>query len=279
MNSDQIASESGRRLTPDEIDGSLVIIQEVFRRFRPTVLERAGKSAYISKEKDGSPVTDTDVEIEETLIAELAQRFPGVPVFGEEGGYGDALPVACWLIDPVDGTKSFIENIPTFTSMAVLIQDNEAIVSVIYNPSTDDMYVARKGQGAYKNEVRLDLSAVPLPPVAGTKGRFIDALNTILQPKGVVCEIRSSGAGYGFAMVAEGTDAARFNLLGGGYPHDYATGALLVQEAGGVLLPIADDVYTYETRSFIACHPELESTLRPQIQAIRKLEIELADKK
>jgi len=182
------------------------------------------------------------------------------------------------LVDPIDGTKSFIENIPTFTCMAVLIQGGEAVASVIYNPSTDAMYTAQKGRGAYKNGVRLDLRSVTLPHMALCKGRFINTLNRILAPKGVRCEYGPSGGGHGLTLVADGKVAARFNMLGGGYIHDYAPGALLVREAGGAILPVKDDIYTYECRSFVACHPDLEPLLLHRLLELRALEVDLADK-
>ncbi len=271
-------ANSSDRLTAEDIDASLAIVQHVFRQFRARILAEAGHVKFTTKEEDGTPVTATDMEIELALQAALLRRFPGVPVLGEETGYSGVLPHTFWLVDPIDGTKSFIENVPTFTSMAVLIQDGEATASVIYDPSTDGMFVAQKSKGAYKNGVRLDLSKMPLPHVAFAKMRFISALNAILQPKNVVCEARASGSGYGFSTMADGLAAARFNLPGGGHPHDYAPGALLVREAGGAIIPIKEDGYTYETRSFVACHPDLESILRAHVQEIRKLETDLADK-
>ncbi len=269
--------DSPSQLALEEIDRALAVIQHVFRECRSYILERAGKSAHTDK-KDGSPVTDADVEVEKRILAAMGRHFPGVPVYGEETGYGDDLPETFWLFDPIDGTKSFVENVPSFTSMAVLIQEGEAVASVIYNISTDDMYVAQKGKGAYKNGVRLDLSQVPLPRVAYCKERFFKPLDVILAPKGVHCENGPSGGGFGFTLVVDGLSAARFNMLGGGYTHDYAPGALLVREAGGILVPIKNDVYTYDLRSFVACHPDLAPILRPRAHELRALEIDLADK-
>ncbi|HSX17087.1 MAG TPA: inositol monophosphatase family protein [Patescibacteria group bacterium] len=269
-------TDNSRRLTPDEIDGSLAVLRDTFKACRSLILDRAGKTEYTSKQ-DGSPVTDTDVEVEKILMAAMEREFPGVPIYGEESGYAEDMTGTFWLVDPVDGTKSFVENIPTFTSMGVLIQDGEAVASVIYNISTDEMYIAQKGRGAYRNGTRLDLSNLPLPEKAYCKARFIEALDALLQPEGITCHNGPEGAGHGFTMVANGTAAARFNLLSRGYIHDYAPGALLVREAGGVILPVKDDTYNYATRSFIACHPSLEPVLRPHLQEIRTLEIELAD--
>ncbi len=259
------------RLSADQIDDAVLIIQDVFRHFRSHLLEQAGHISHTSKE-DGSPVTDTDIEVELRLQAELARRFPDVPVFGEETGYAAHLSGAFWLVDPIDGTKSFIEGIPAFTNMAVLIQDGEAAAAVIYNPSHNDMFIARKGSGAYKNGARLDLGAIPLPSIALCKTCFMDDLDVMFASKGIRYETGDPGGGYGFTLVAEGLVAARFQLHGNGYTHDYAPGALLVREAGGSIIPIKDDVYTYESRSFVACHPELESIVRANLHALRDLE-------
>lgn len=265
------AQHSPDTLTPDLIDAMLDHLQNCFRRVRPLVIETAGKSDFINKQ-DGSPVTDTDSKVENIIFKSMEDRFPGIPVFGEETGYSDKLPEACWLIDPIDGTASFIENIPTFTSMAVLILDGEAVACAIYNFSTNNMFVAQKSKGAYKNGIKMNLQSKELPTKALCKGRFIDELNMILMPEGVSCEIGSVGAGHGFSLVADGLFAARFQLNSGGYIHDYAPGALLVREAGGKIIPLDKDTYTYDSKSFVACHPGLEDTIRTHLQSIQALD-------
>src|SRR6185369_13665627 len=107
MHTSQDKSSRSHHLTAGEIDASQAAIQHVFRQCRPLILQQAGKSEYTDKQ-DGSPVTETDVEVEKTVQAALKQRFPNLPVLGEETGYSDDLPDPCWLIDPIDGTKSFI---------------------------------------------------------------------------------------------------------------------------------------------------------------------------
>lgn len=266
-------------MTSDAATDQLEAVQDIFRQVRPRILAAAGKDIRSNKH-DGSPVTDTDIEVEEIVQAEMARRFPGLPVFGEESSYDeDNLPPACWLIDPIDGTKSFLENTPAYTCMAVLIQDGAAVAAAIYNPFYDAMYTAIKGRGAYKNGQRLKLADQPLPSVAYGRERLVAVFNEILKPKGVTCEPGPTGAGYGFSRVAEGSLAARFNFPhkpGGGNPHDYAPGALLVTEAGGAIVPFEEGDYTFQTRSFAACHPALESLIRQNAQRLRSLEIKSA---
>jgi myo-inositol-1(or 4)-monophosphatase len=257
----------------------LQAVQSAFRQVRPAILEKAGKDAASLKD-DGSPFTDTEVTVENTVLAELERRLPGIPVFGEESGYDeDRLPASFWLIDPVDGTKSFLQNVPAYTCMAVFIHNNEAAASVIYNPSYDDMYVALKGGGAYKNGVRLDLTSMPLPQVAYCRERLVVPVGEMLKPAGVACEPGPTGAGYGFSLVASGELAARINMPhrpGGGHIHDYAPGALLVREANGVIVPLEGSEYTYKMRSFAACHPRLAPVLRQHARQLRELEVQTA---
>ena len=261
------------KLSTDKISQLLQAAQDAFLHVRPVILERAGKDSFTDKQ-DGSPVTDTDLKVEKLIQKELSERFPDVPVYGEETGYEDGQTGAFWLIDPIDGTQSFIQNIPAFTSMAVLIDGGEAVGSVIYNVSLDDMYVAQKGRGAFKNGTRIDLTQTPLAAKALCKARFFEPLDAILAPKNVTCANGPVGGGFGFTLVLNGEYAARFNLLGGGYTHDYAPGALLVREAGGGIVPIQDDEYHYTSRSFVACHPALTELLTAHKQQIKQLELD-----
>jgi|ADGO01.1.fsa_nt_gi Inositol monophosphatase family. len=139
-----------------------------------------------------------------------------------------------------------------------------------------------KDGGAFKNGQRLDLANAPLPKVAYCRERLAGAITGMLRPLGVSCEPGPTGAGYGFGLVADGRIAARFNFPhypGGGYVHDYAPGALLVREAGGKVISVEENGdYTYRTRSFVACHPALETLVRQHAAELRQLEIETAQR-
>ncbi|HEU5187614.1 MAG TPA: inositol monophosphatase family protein [Candidatus Saccharimonadales bacterium] len=255
-----------------KITESLKQVEAAFKQVRHLILDGAGKAEHTSK-ADGSPVTQTDVAVEEKLTELLTPH--DIPVFGEESGYNDEqLPDTCWLIDPIDGTKNFIANSPTFTSMAALIHNKQTVAAIIYNPSTNDVFTAQKGLGAFKNGERLTLAAKPLPSTAWCKDQFTGELTATLQPKHVVCQPITTGGGFGFTQVAEGLIAARFQLWAQGYTHDYAPGALLVSEAGGIILPILDNEYTFTTKCFVACHPELEPIIRQHIPRLRELELQ-----
>lgn len=259
------------RAPTTEIESMLACLEDVFRDTRPLVLKAAGAIDSVEK-KDGTPVTVLDQQIEEIVFAKMRDAFPLVSVFGEETGYLSDIVGSYWLIDPIDGTSSFIKNIPTFTNMAVYIVDNDAMASIIYNPSTNEMFTAIKGIGAFKNGVRLDLKTTPLPVTALCKGRDVEIITKLLAKKGVTGFVAPDGAGNAFALVADGRAAAKFSLHSKGQIHDYAPGALLVSEAGGAIIPVADDFYSYDSKSFVACHPGLQSVVTEQLEAIKSLE-------
>jgi len=262
-----------RKLTPPVIDTMSGVMQQAFRAERNYVLQRAGNIQHKDKVTDGSPVTEADRDVERRVQQTMTAAYPDIPVFGEETGYDEQnLPSVCWLVDPIDGTKHFIAGEPMFTGMAALMQDGAATACMIYNYTTDDMFTACVGAGAYKNGTRLNLRDVVLPPVAWCKQELIEPLNDILRPAGVHCEKVRGGGGFGFTQVVEGLVAARFQIHAGGYMHDYAPGGLLVREAGGEIVPVLDDAYTARSRSFVACHPALSAVLLPHAQQMRALE-------
>ncbi len=269
-------NSTGNLLTVAEISAQAKVMQDLFRQQRERIVAAAGSTAHTVKD-DNSPVTELDVEIERLVTRDFAQTFPGTPVYGEESGYDEETEGTFWLIDPIDGTKSFIQDIPGYTNMAVLIQNREAVACIIYDPRDDIMYTAQKNGGAYKNGQRLDLNKIPLSSVAYGRERLLTTINNILAPVSITCEAGPSGAGYGFGLVADGRIASRFNfphLPGRGYIHDYAPGALLVLEAGGAIVSVEGDTYTYQTRSFVACHPALKELMQRSASQLRQAEIQ-----
>lgn len=259
-------------ITEETIQGSIEALQQIFRDVAPLILQSAGKTESSDK-SDGSVVTEVDVIVERQIIEYLQARFPNLPVFGEESGYiSENLPDPCLLIDPIDGTSSFVINNPAFTSMALLICGGKAEAAVIYNPSSDDMYVARAGKGAYKNGRQLDIRSMPLSETVFCKQTIAPMIEKILATKNIRATKTAGVAGHEFNQVADGSVAARFQLYARGHLHDYAPGALLVKEAGGDIIPVLDDTYTMRTRSFVACHPELSELIRSNLAAIRELE-------
>lgn len=112
-----------------------------------------GRDMEVHTKADDSPVTIADRESEKAMRAAILKRFPDHRVLGEEFGVSgnDASPWQ-WVLDPIDGTKSFIHGIPLYTVLVALTYNNEPMIGVIYNPQSDEMLAAGVGMGCWYND-------------------------------------------------------------------------------------------------------------------------------
>jgi len=186
-------------------------------------------------------VSAADRRAEDTLYAELSKARPGYGFLGEEGGRRDGEDKSHrWVVDPLDGTTNFLHGIPQFAISIALERDGVIVAGVIYNPATEELFVAERGKGAFLNDQRLRVAArrrladaviaCGLPHAGrGDLARFRHELGA-LQDK--VAGLRRFGAAaLDLAWVAAG----RFD----GFwerdlsPWDMAAGILMVRESGG----------------------------------------------
>jgi len=114
----------------------------------------------IETKADLSPVTAADRAGEQIIIETLRRHFPTYGILGEEFGEQPGDADARWIIDPIDGTKNFIRGIPYFATLIGLEEDGEITAGVIYAPAEDDLLYADKGNGAFANHERLNVSAI-----------------------------------------------------------------------------------------------------------------------
>lgn len=132
------------------IEDRLNLAVEAAREAGWIALEHFGSADLIVEHKaDDSPVTAADRRAEEHLRHRIAESFPEDSVHGEElpDRAGDS-PFR-WILDPIDGTKSFIHGVPLFGTLVGVERDGEPILGVIYIPGTDESVYAAKGNGAW----------------------------------------------------------------------------------------------------------------------------------
>ncbi len=190
------------------------------------------KSLNVREKKPNQLVTEADIEAEKVLSRRLTDVLPG-KVVGEEGV--DADPVlmdalqqdgVVWVIDPVDGTANFAHGNPRFAVVVALVIDRVTMAGWIHDPVANRMVVARKGQGAWRDSVRLAVAAeVPLAQMAGSvkkRGRVADQVLHVSR--------RGSAAHDYLDLVTAHLHFAHFNRL---MPWDHAAGVLIHAEAGG----------------------------------------------
>lgn len=204
------------------------------------LVQRASEEGHRSTTKDDqSPVTATDIEINEDFIRAVETSFPLDAVRGEEA----SLPrpgSRCWVIDPIDGTQQLLLGIPVSMVSIALVVDGQPQVAVAANPATAQTYRATAGGGAFRDEERLQVStrdgrgssaiicgAGSIPsPVGLSADTLMQMTEHTLTPIRFPWPSVFSGC-----KVAEGSWDA--DLYSGSMPHDVAAVCLLVQEAGG----------------------------------------------
>ena len=114
----------------------------------------------VSLKGPGNFVSAADRRAEETLHAELMKARPGYGFLGEEGGPREgADKTHTWIVDPLDGTTNFLHGIPQFAISIALERESTVVAGLIYNPATDEMFVAERGKGAFLNEQRIRVAA------------------------------------------------------------------------------------------------------------------------
>lgn len=181
------------------------------------------------------PVTEADLEIDAMLRAELSAARPDYGWLSEETADGPERLTrdALFIIDPIDGTRAFIDGSRAFSHSLAIVRGGVPVAAAVHLPMLDRMYLARLGGGA-------TLDGAPITPsgrvgldgatVLGAKSNFADALWQNGCPPVERC-FRSSLA-YRLALVAEGRFDAMVTLRMA-WEWDIAAGALLVSEAGG----------------------------------------------
>jgi len=188
---------------------------------------------------DQTPVTQADREAEQAIKRVLGRAFPHDGFLGEE--FGEEGPKdRRWIIDPIDGTKNFIRRVPIWAVLIGLEEAGEVTAGVVFNPATDELFWARKGDGAWSadgtrlrvsecaalNDAFLLHSDLHLLRAAGYWDRFVRMLDACGRSRGF-------GDYYGYGLVASGK--AEIYLETDLKPWDAAPVKILVEEAGGRL--------------------------------------------
>jgi myo-inositol-1(or 4)-monophosphatase len=197
----------------------------------------------IEEKKMNDFVTVADRESEERIVSSIRSRFPSDGFLGEEGGWqgdGEREGTRTWIIDPLDGTSNFIAGFPFWCVSIAAREAGRIVAGVIWDPLRDELYTAERGGGAFRNGLRLSVSARP-----GIDGAFLatgfpfrsrDRIDlylalfkaVFLRARGIR---RAGSAALDLAQVAAGVFDGffEFHLA----PWDVAAGALLIEEAGG----------------------------------------------
>ncbi len=243
------------------------------------IAARAGELATLEvRTKNASDfVSDVDVETETLIHARLSAAFPAAHIMGEELSPG-AAPSAglVFAVDPLDGTTNFLHGYPEYAVSICAAVNGELAAAVVHNAAIGEVFTARRGAGAFRDGKRISVSNTTDPTRAligtGFPFRAVAVLNEYLSEFYAVARAtagirRAGAASLDLCDVACGRfDAFWEPLLS---PWDFAAGALLVREAGGIVSDVEGGAISLHKSSVLAGNPAMHRWLGDTVAAAR----------
>lgn len=237
----------------------LEVAETAARRAGALQLDRLSGDFRVHHKGEIDLVTEVDRLSEELIVGVLRGAFPESDMIAEENDYGERRSRFAWIVDPLDGTTNYTHRLPWFCVSIALEVDGEIAVAVLYHPCMNEMFTAIRGEGAFLNGSRINVS------------RIADMKSSILAsgfPYDRTWDNENNLELYSrFTMATQGVrrfGAAALDLayvaagrLDGFWecklkPWDVAAGKLLVEEAGGVVTNYAGEPYSVYDHRIVA---------------------------
>lgn len=247
-----------------------------------------GQGPTVERKADRSPVTIADREAERVMREMLAERFPDDGVLGEEAGEARGSSGRRWILDPIDGTRSFVHGVPLYGVMVGLEAAGEAVVGVLHFPALGETIAAARGLGCTRNgepcrvrdrgaldtalvvtsgDARLQDPADPRSPLSpmspGGDGSLAARVAALDRLAGRCGTFRTWGDCYGYALVATGRADAMLDPVLNVW--DATAARPVIEEAGGVFTDWAGRP-SHESGHVIATSAALADVVRQTVR-------------
>lgn len=218
----------------------------------------AGEIAVTVK-SDASPVTEADARAEAIILEKLKAFAPDIPVVAEEEVAAGRIPVVAerfFLVDPLDGTKEFINRNGEFTVNIALIEHGVPTAGVVYAPALGDLYVAADGKAyhaAVKDGVAEAPTAIAVRPASGAVTAIGSRSHNTPETQSYlgnynVTDFRAAGSSLKFCLVASG-EADLYPRFGRTMEWDTAAGDAVLRAAGGSVVNLDGSPLVYGKRN------------------------------
>ncbi len=233
---------------------------DLVKQTKQLIINEDLSNDYITKGR-ADFVTRVDFAVQDFLSKKLLELYPNYNFMGEEGErekFDKNIPL--WILDPIDGTTNLIHGYNMSAVSLALVENNEPIFGIVYNPFTEEIFTAQKGRGAYLNSkpIKVTQTATLSDSLAaiGTSPydkELADKNFEIFKKLFLECQdIRRSGsAALDLCYIAAGKIDCYFerNLK----PWDFSAGAVILQEAGGKITTIKNEkINFYENSDVVA---------------------------
>lgn len=242
---------------------------ETAREAGDVLMAELNRPPKISYKGEVDIVTEADKRSEAAIVSRLRNQFPQHTIVAEEGGgSGSASSRYVWHVDPLDGTTNFAHGFPIFAVSLGLLEDGEPIVGVVFNPWSQELFSAARGEGAYLGSKRIHVSAVDkmahgLLATGFPTHKRGDSHNInyywefTLRSHGVR---RAGSAALDLCMVACGRYDGYWEF--GLKSWDAAAGTLMVREAGGMVTDFGGKPYHAGDAVLLASNGRIHEEMR-----------------
>ncbi len=252
------------------LDHALAVALDAARAAGERIEHHFDRGVEIELKPDATPVTVADREAEDLIRATILQAFPDHAIYGEErgrSGHGEFL----WLVDPLDGTKSFVRHTPYFSTQIALMHAGELVLGVSHAPVYGESMWARRGGGAFLDGQRVQVAQSCSVAEAALSLGNIKSLTRDSHRWGAFGELLGDVnrvRGYGdfchYHLLARGAldvvVESDVNIL------DIAALAVIVREAGGAFTDLDGAGLTLATTSVLAATAGLHATVRDRLR-------------
>lgn len=244
-------------MTGDAASAMLAVFEDLAIAAGKAIMEVYRAGPTVTLKADSSPVTEADRRAEEIIVRELRARWPDIPVVAEEevsSGHmpGDPGP-RFFLVDPLDGTREFVDRRGDFTVNIALVERGAPVVGVVYAPARGILY-SGDGGGAFERDIdeagiaggRRRIHVRKAPPaitVVASRSHRTPETDAYLA-KFEVEDLVSVGSSLKFCLVASGK-ADLYPRLGRTMEWDTAAGDAVLRAAGGITRTLDDGTLTY----------------------------------
>jgi myo-inositol-1(or 4)-monophosphatase len=237
-------------------------------------MDRIDRLNIVTK-KNNDFVTEVDHKAEAAIIDEIRQAYPDHGFLAEESGLSDDDSDYQWIIDPLDGTTNFLHGFPQFAVSIALRIKNRLEVAVVYDPVSQELFTAARGEGAQLNDKKIRVSglkgldgALLATGFPYTDQSYLDTyLETMKALMAPAAGIRRPGsAALDLAWLAAGRVDGfwEFNLN----TWDIAAGVLIVREAGGIISDLSGGEDYMNSGDIIAASPKVFPAMLKAIHPI-----------
>lgn len=226
------------------------VLLSYWRRLDPRLVSQKGANDFVSR---------ADRESEQAIVESLLARYPKDGVLGEEGGRRSGTSGREWVIDPLDGTSNFIAGFPFWCVSIAARENGRTIAGAVWDPLREELYHAARGSGAFRGAQRLRANALPSVDGAFLATGFPFRAKDLLDPyldlfRALFLRARAirraGAAALDLAHVAAGVFDGFFEFRLSSW--DIAAGALLIEEAGGVVTDFQGGGEYLETGDVVA---------------------------